>query len=258
MRMHRWIGRATILATLGGVAFLPGASFALNNTCPNAHARPMGYQFRFTGSGVDRFYGFFVVSEASYHVSSAPVGANDGATELCSVTVYADSTCTTLVGSGPGDEDTEDLGGDGQGFVATASQAHSVRISHSAQANAFTCATIIQETTLFSPWFFRDATNGYDGFVQIRNNDTLTATGVVVTAFNSSGVATGSTTISIPGKGTALVQVSTLGAPALGYGSVRIATPQRPGTIMANITTLSGVTGHSYDAAFSRRVSPFQ
>ncbi len=117
--------------------------------------------------------------------------------------------------------------------------------------------TIIQETTLFSPWFFREAANGYDGFVEIRNNDRFAADGVVVTAFNSNGVAAGSTTLAIPGNGTALVQVSALGA-ATGFGSVRIATPQRPGTIVANLTTLSGVTGLSFDAPFSRRMSPFQ
>jgi len=162
-----------------------------------------------------------------------------------------------LIGSTAGDEDTEDLDGDGDGFVATATQPHSTLISHLFGAAGFTCATIIQETTLFSPWFFREPANGYDGFIEIRNNNAATVNGVVVTAFNSNGVAAGSTTISIPGNGTALVQVSALGA-ATGFGSVRIATPQRPGTIVANITTLSGVTGLSFDAPFTRRVSPYQ
>jgi len=259
MRMQRWIGRAAVLATLGGVALLPGTALALNDTCANAHSRPLGYQFTVTGSAVNRYYRFFAASGASYHVNSAPVGANDGATEICNVDVYRDSTCTTLASSGTlGDEDTEDLGGDGDSFVATATQAHTAVVGLGAQPTAFSCATIIQETTLFSPWFFREVANGYDGFVEIRNSDTLPATGVVVTAFASSGAATGSTTITIPGNGTALVQVSALGAPATGFGSVRIATPQKPGTIVANITTLSAVTGLSFDAPFSRRVSPFQ
>ncbi|MBA3506289.1 MAG: hypothetical protein H0T80_10990 [Betaproteobacteria bacterium] len=106
-----------------------------------------------------------------------------------------------------GDEDTGDLNGDGDGFVATASQAHTARIDHGPAAIAFACVTIIQETTLFSPWFFREAANGYDGFVEIRNNDRFAADGVVVTAFNSNGVAAGSTTIAIPGNGTALVHL---------------------------------------------------
>lgn len=258
MDMHRWIGRAAMLATLSGVALVPGTALALNDTCANAHSRPMGYQFSLSGSGILRFYRFFAASGASYHVNSAPVGANDGATEVCGIAVFADSACTTFIGFSSGDEDTKDLGGDGSSFVAAASQAHTVRIQHSGQVNAFSCATIIQETTLFSPWFFREVANGYDGFVEIRNSDTFTANGIVVTAFNSSGTATGSTTISIPGNGTALVRVSDLGAPATGFGSVRIATPQKPGTIVANITTLSGLTGLSFDAPFSRRESPYQ
>jgi len=242
---------------LAGAALVPATAQALNDTCANAHVRPIGYQFTSTGSGIDRFYRFFATSGLSYHVSTAPVGANDGVVELCDVAVYADNTCATEIATA-GDEDTNDLGGDGDGFVATASQAHSVGIFHSVEATAFACAAIIQETTLFSPWFFREAANGYDGFVEIRNNDTVAINGVVVTAFTSSGAAAGSTTIAIPGNGTALVQVSALGVPATGFGSVRIATPQKPGTIVANITTLSGVTGLSFDAPFSRRVSPFQ
>ncbi len=255
VKMHRWIGRVVVLTTLGVVAFLPGTALALNDTCANAHARPMGYQFTFTGSGIDRYYRFLAVSGASYHINTAPVGTNDGATEFCDAFVYADSTCTAEIAVA-GDEDTQDWNGDGDGFVATATQAHTALISHSAEATAFACATIIQETTLFSPWFFREPANGYDGFVEIRNNDSFPAGGIVVTAFNSNGVAAGSTTISIPANGTALVQVSTLGA--AGFGSVRIATPQKPGTIVANITTLSGVTGLSFDAPFTRRVSPYQ
>jgi len=256
--MQRWIGRAAMFGSLCGAVAVPGTAFALNDSCANAHARPMGYQFPVAGSAINRYFRFFAASGASYHVNSSPVGANDGATEICNVVVYRDSGCTTLITAGSGDEDTEDLGGNGDGFVATASQAHTALIGLGTQPTAFTCATIIQETTLFSPWFFREVANGYDGFVEIRNSDTLTANGVVVTAFNSSGAATGSTTISIPGNGTALVTVSSLNAPASGFGSVRIATPQKPGTIVANITTLSGTTGLSFDAPFSRRVSPYQ
>jgi len=72
--MHRRIGRALILATLGGVAFLPGTASALNDTCANAHTRPMGYQFSSFGTAINRFYRFHAVSGASYHVNSAPVG----------------------------------------------------------------------------------------------------------------------------------------------------------------------------------------
>ena len=255
--MRRWTGSVAVLAMLVGIAFVPGTAHALNDSCANAHTRPIGYQFTSTGSGISRYYRFLATSGLSYHVSTAPVGANDGMPEFCDAAVYADTTCAAEIATA-GDEDSNDLGGDGDGFVATVTGPHTALIVHDVSPIVFACVAIIQETTLFSPWFFREAANGYDGFVEIRNNDTVAIDGVVVTAFASNGTAAGSTTLSIAANGTALVQVSALGVPASGFGSVRIATPHRPGTVVANITTLSGVTGLSFDAPFSRRVSPFQ
>ncbi|MBA3504740.1 MAG: hypothetical protein H0T80_03030 [Betaproteobacteria bacterium] len=258
MHKQRWVVSASLWVALTGAAVLPSTAIALNDTCTNAHVRPMGYQFSQVGNNTTRYYRFLAASGASYHVHSSPVGTNDGAPEFCAVDNWVDATCTTSAGALYGDEDTNDEGSDGDGFVATSSGVHTTAVFNSPEINAFNCETIIQETTLFSPWFFREVANGYDGFVEIRNNHSGTVGGIVVTAFNSSGAATGSTEIAIPGNGTALVRVSDLGAPATGFGSVRIATPQKPGTIVANITTLSGLTGLSFDAPFSRRESPYQ
>ena len=258
MHKQRWMASASLWIALAGVALLPSTAVALNDSCANAHVRPMGYQFSQVGNNSTGYYRFLATSGASYHVHASPVGTNDGAPEFCAVDNWLDATCATSAGALSGDEDTNDEGSDGDGFVATSSGVHTTAVFNSPEINAFNCETIIQETTLFSPWFFREVANGYDGFVEIRNNHGGTISGVVVTVFNSGGAATGATTISIPGNGTALVQVSTLGAPATGYGSVRIATPHKPGTIVANITTLSGLTGLSFDAPFSRRESPYQ
>lgn len=74
MRMQRWIGKAFLLAMLATVAFAPGTASAVNDTCATAHVRPMGYQFTSTGAGIDRYYRFAVISGASYHINTAPVG----------------------------------------------------------------------------------------------------------------------------------------------------------------------------------------
>jgi len=257
MHKQRWAANASFWIALAGAALVPGTAVALNDSCAAAHVRPMGYQFSQNGSDTTRFYRFLAAEGASYHVHSSPVGTNDGAPEFCAVDNWLDATCTNSPSTANGDEDTNDLGSDGDGFVAVSSGPHTTAVFNSPESNSFNCETIIQETTLFSPWYFREPANGYDGFVEIRNNNSSPAGDVVVTVFDSSGAATGSNTITIAANGTALVQVSSLGAP-VGFGSVRIATPQRPGTIVANLTTLSGMTGLSFDAPFSRRESPFQ
>ena len=258
MRKQRWVASTSLWIALAGAALLPATAIAVNDNCANAHVRPMGYQFSQVGQDTTLYYRFLATSGSSYHVYASPIGTNDGALDFCAVDNWRDAACAVETGTEFGDEETNDLGSDGDGFVATSSGAHTTAIRNSPELNAFSCETIIQETTLFSPWFFREVANGYDGFVEIRNNHSNPVGGVVVTVFTSSGAAAGATTIAIPGNGTALVQVSTLGAPATGYGSVRIATPHKPGTIVANITTLSGITGISFDAPFSRRESPYQ
>jgi len=257
MHKQRSAVKASLWIAFAGAALMPSTAVALNDTCANAHSRPMGYQFSQDGSDSTRFYRFLAAAGASYHVHASPVGTNDNAPEFCAVDNWLDDSCTLSASAASGDEDTNDLGSDGDGFIAESSGPHTTAIFNSPELNSFNCETIIQETTLFSPWFFREPGSGYDGFVEIRNNTSGVAGGIVVTVFNSDGAAAGASTISIPGNGTALVQVSSLGA-AVGYGSVRIATPQRPGTIVANLTTLSGLTGLSFDAPFSRRESPYQ
>jgi hypothetical protein len=109
---------------------------------------------------------------------------------------------------------------------------------------------VLLETTLFAPWYFVDASNGYDGFIEIRNNTTSTQS-ATVHVYTSAGALAGSSTVSIPANGTALVQASSLNPS--GFGSVAIAHTAMPGGISANITTLSAITGLSFDAPFGPR-----
>jgi hypothetical protein len=111
---------------------------------------------------------------------------------------------------------------------------------------------VVVETTLFSPWYFVNATNGYDGFIEIRNNSSAAVT-AVVTVFRNTGTVAGTSSPSIPANGTVIVQASSLNPD--GFGSVQIAHNGAPGAISANITTLSAMTGLSFDAPFTPRPS---
>jgi hypothetical protein len=126
-----------------------------------------------------------------------------------------------------------------------------VRLRNNLVVTADTHVVVI-ETTLFSPWYFVSNASGYDAFVEIRNNSAQTASGVVVTAYRSDGGPAGSTTITVPANGTALVPVSVLSAD--GFGSVQIAHRGTPEGLAANMTTLSPLTGLSFDSPFTPRM----
>lgn len=109
------------------------------------------------------------------------------------------------------------------------------------------------ETTLFSPWYFVDVGSGYDGFVEVKNNTSQTIQ-VTVTAYNNSGSSVGTKTTNLSANGNTVV---TVGAEfgATGFGSVQIAHNGTPGAVAANITTLSAITGLSFDSPFTPRMS---
>jgi hypothetical protein len=113
-----------------------------------------------------------------------------------------------------------------------------------------TIKAIVIETTLASPWYF--VSSEYEGFVEIRNQ-TDQSVSVTVRAYDSSGTIAGQTTLALSANGTAVVQVgATLGVS--GFGSATITHDAMPGGVVANITTLSAMTGLSFDAPFTPRM----
>jgi hypothetical protein len=110
---------------------------------------------------------------------------------------------------------------------------------------------MLVESTMFSPWFF--GSSGYDGYITIRNN-TSSSVSAVVTTFSPTGSVLGTTTVSIPGNGNTFVTASSLGGAGTS-GSAQIAHNGSLNAISANITTLSGATGLSFDAPFTARMS---
>ncbi len=113
----------------------------------------------------------------------------------------------------------------------------------------------VVDTALNGPWFFVESATSYNAFIEIGNT-TNAAVSVRVTVRNSAGATLGTPqTVAIPAYGnSALNVVSSFGTTvANGSGSVQIAHNGAPGAIVANVTTLSAMTGLSFDAPLTRR-----
>jgi hypothetical protein len=115
-------------------------------------------------------------------------------------------------------------------------------------ASAYAIRLLVVDTTLNSPWWFTVGTN--NAFVEIRNNAPVSRT-MTLTAFLNTGVACGTTTAIVPGNGNMAINIKDYPAcAAVGVGSARLTYAGAPGAFVANITTIDGVLGTSFDAPF--------
>lgn len=152
----------------------------------------------------------------------------------------------------PFDNTFTTFGGDGDSYQPTTSGSYYIRTSNFV-ASAQAINVMVIETTLFSPWWFVSPGSGYDSYVEIRNNSAQSIP-VTVRAYGGGGNLAGSTTQTVAANGTLLVLGSSL-APGGGSGSMSIAFDGPPGSITANTTTLSALTGLSFDAPFTPRMA---
>ncbi len=108
------------------------------------------------------------------------------------------------------------------------------------------------ETTLYCPWFF--VAGDYNAFSLIRNTSNTTLNGVVVTWRGLNGTAAGTTTVSIPANGTAVLNARDFVNPVtFPNGSIEIAHTGSLDQLGGSTTTLSGTTGLGFDALFTQR-----
>lgn len=113
----------------------------------------------------------------------------------------------------------------------------------------------IVDTTLNGPWFFVNTPSSYNAFIEITNT-TSSPTNISVTIRNGGGAQIGTPfTLLMPGYSNIALNARTdFGAViADGSGSVQIAHDGPPGGIYANVTSLSALTGLSFDSPLSRR-----
>lgn len=114
----------------------------------------------------------------------------------------------------------------------------------------------VRETTLFSPWTSRAA--GFEGFVEVHNN-TNAAISVTLRAYDSAGAALGSgITFNLPANATDFRTATLIGVPVNVAAGIVLTHNGGFGAVSANITTLNGSTGLSFDAPFTSRAGGLQ
>jgi hypothetical protein len=118
--------------------------------------------------------------------------------------------------------------------------------------NASTATFVVGvfETTLVSPWFFRDG--NYDGVVEIRN-ETNSNQLVQSRIYDTSGALICFLTDTVPKNGGTVYGVGSRCGLGSAFGGVQLSHGAAPGGIVANLTTLSAMTGLSFDAPFTPR-----
>jgi hypothetical protein len=140
-------------------------------------------------------------------------------------------------------------------YIATATEDNLALVSATAANIAGGFRLRVVDTTLFCPWFFSGS--GFEAFVLIKNT-TSTPHTARVTLSSPSGVAVSSpATGSVPGNGSYNLQVSA--PPPTGFGlasangGVFIAHDGPPGSLIANVTSLSFSSGVSFDTPAAPR-----
>jgi hypothetical protein len=247
-----------VIVMLAALACLPATALADNTTCANADFLFMGIgRGQTITNGTSRYYKVRVVAGRSYSVYSwAPFqDVGDGGATIDHI-LYEDSACTTAAStvSTAAKEPTAVVtghSGDNDTIIPDFTGTLYIRVANN-DTTSYTIFTAIQETTIFSPWWF--VGGAYNAFAELKNATnasiayTLTArTAGGGTCGTSSGaiLANGNTAINIRTLGTCLASVS---------GSVDVAFQGPPGAIIGNITTIDGTQGVSFDAPFSPRM----
>jgi hypothetical protein len=233
-----------------------GPAFADNDALVNAYNAHLGELVIDNSAASNvQYYKVDLTAGRSYAAYCWVPSVDGGST--CQVDWRNGSDVTPAGSLGAVDSEPYTPGMDVDTFIPTASSLHWVRVNTGTASQAF--HLMIVETTLFSPWYFRSAPSGYEGFIEVKNT-TNVAVSVTITAHSNTGTVAGTPmTTSIQANGNLLVPAGAsvasggLGVPD-SYGSVSIAHLGMPGAIVANITTLSAATGLSFDAPFTARM----
>jgi hypothetical protein len=150
-------------------------------------------------------------------------------------------------------------------YVAPATENNYVQVSNCCGAttgtNPYTYQFRVVETTLFCPWFFSGG--GFEAFVLIRNT-TATTVRATVTLRSPTGVLLGTQTSNVGPSSSFNLQVSAAAPGGFGLasanGSVEVAFQGpstgiigAPGSLLANVTSLSFGQGVSFDTPMAPR-----
>jgi hypothetical protein len=233
----------------------PTRAWAANTTITTAIPLAFGQVYtQFLSPSTPAYFSFYARAGRSYSafcLSTVEGAAAPGIENNSCGTFEARNSSDTAIASGVAfGGDVHFPGGQSWGYVAGASGLTFVRAS---TGFTLTVRIVIFETTLYSPWFFVSQAAGYDAYVEIRNTTSLPLS-VTVTAQALDGSTLGSVTRTVPADGGTAVAIGADMAITIGSGSVRIAHNGIAGSLVANVTTLSGITGLSFDSPATPRM----
>jgi len=172
------------------------------------------------------------------------------------VDTFSDSACGTAASVvSPTDFEPDLIAtahtGDADSIIPTVTGTYYIQVANGV-ASAYTINFLAVETTLFSPWWFTGGTN--QAYVEMRNNTTQAVTGTL-TFYSSTGVACGTSAVSLSGNGNSAVQINAVGTCASALsGSAQLSFNGKPGGMAANLPTLDVPNGTSFDAPFTPRM----
>ena len=137
-------------------------------------------------------------------------------------------------------------------FQPTATGVYKIRVLRTSGGTvAHSINLAVRETTLFSPWTSRAA--GFEGFIEMHNN-TNAALNVTLRGYDSTGALLGAgITFSIPANATVFKTANETGVPVNVFAGIVLTHGGAVGAISANITTLNGANGLSFDSPFTPR-----
>ena len=139
-------------------------------------------------------------------------------------------------------------------YIATVVDVNLARVTAGASGTAGGFRVRVVDTTLFCPWFFSG--NGFEAFVLIKNT-TGSAHNATVRLTAAGGATLGTQSGTVPANGSYNLQVSAASPTGFGLsaasGGVYIAHDGPPGSLIANVTSLSFGSGVSFDTPASPR-----
>jgi hypothetical protein len=249
-----------VIGLAAGITWISasGIAEAVNNTIGTAVQAVLGEKrSQMLDPGAVGYYGYYLYPDRSYVALCWPASYESSATISDSCSLDFRNIGDVVLAAGFGNISFEPFpkGGKIATLTPTGDSLFFVRVVNTTAVPAQTATInlIVMETTLASPWYFVNPAAGYESYVEIRNQS-VGATMVTIRAYNSTGTLVGSMTVQLAGNGNTFFRVGVdLHAPA-GSGSVTITHLGMPGTVVANTTTLSGMTGLSFDSPFTPRI----
>lgn len=248
-----------VVPFLWALLLVPASLSADNTTAASSRALPLGVAVKDTvpGSGF-QWYDVQLVTGRSYQYLAWDPSADMTARGLYFVSLFHENGTTPAGGTLGGYTEPHTIIGQGSQSVIPTERPcpttncgtrFKLRVQNVLGTDADVMVAIF-ETTLSSPWFFRDSS--YDGFVEVRNH-TDTSQQVFYRVYSLSGTLLCSVSDALPANGGNVFGVGDRCGLANAMGSVQIAHSGAPGAITANITSLSAATGLSFDAPFTPR-----